>query len=480
MNLTLRNYQAEGRAQIKAAFAAGKRAVLYVLPTGGGKTAIFCSIAEGVIQKGNRALILVHRHELLMQASRQLTAIGIQHGLIAPGHSMTADNIQVGSKDTVIRRLDRLHKPHLIICDEAHHYIGGGTFGRTVSHFPGARVLGVTATPERLDGKGLGSHVGGFFDHLIEGPDIRSLIRMGFLSQPLVYAPPIGLDLHGLHKRGGDFDAHEIEERADRPKITGCVISHYNRLCPGMPAIAFCATIKHAEDVAAEFQSAGIRAAAMSGKLPDSRRAYLVEALGNGELQVLTACDIVSEGTDIPVVAAAILLRPTASFGLFRQQCGRALRPYPGKKFSVILDHVGNAIRHGLPDDPHAWSLDGDEPGKNRKSARPLRTCRRCFAVFGAWMIRCPQCGANVEAQGREIATAEGELVLIQAAAAAQAEVDRRAKRRTEGQANSLQDFLDIARERGYDPRWAHVRWNIRQRRMHAVRQFTEQESLAV
>jgi superfamily II DNA or RNA helicase len=479
MNITLRPYQAEAVNAIRISYSQGKRAPLLVLATGSGKTIIFCDIAERTIRKNNRVLILVHRQELLRQTSDHLRRLGVAHGLIAPGYSMTADNIQVGSKDTVIRRLGKLHKPHLIICDEAHHYIGRGTFGRTLSHFPEARVLGVTATPERLDGQGLGVHVGGFFDQLIEGPDIRELIRMGFLSQPLVYAPPVGMNLQGIHKRGGDFDAKEIEVRADKPKITGCVISHYRRLCNGMPAIAFCATVKHAEDVAAEFQAAGIRAAALSGKLPDNLRARRVAALGSGELQVLTACDIVSEGTDIPVVGAAILLRPTASFGLCRQQIGRALRPYPGKSAAIILDHVGNCIRHGLPDDPHIWSLDGELTTGNKKPTCPLRVCRQCFAVFGAWMIRCPQCGADVEAQEREIARAEGELVLISAAQEAQAEADARAKRMQEGRAQTLQDLLAIAKERNYSPGWAYIRWNIRQKKKAEANRFY-QEALAV
>jgi superfamily II DNA or RNA helicase len=264
----------------------------------------------------------------------------------------------------------------------------------------------------------------------------------------------------------GDYDPHESEIQIDKPKITGNVIAHYNRICPDSPALVFCVTIKHAEDVAAEFNAAGIRAAHLSGKLSDSVRKYRVTGLSSGEFKILTSCDIVSEGTDIPIVGSAILLRPTASFGLCRQQIGRVLRPYPGKTHAVILDHVGNCLRHGLPDEPHIWSLDG-EKRTARKNAmnQNLKTCHICYAVFGSWMIRCPQCGADIETKNRVIDIVDGELILQNIAASEEIARIKREKRIEQGRAESLDDLLEIARQRGYKPGWAYILWNKKKAR---------------
>ena len=460
--ITLRNYQNRDVNRLRQAFRI-VRAALYVLPTGGGKTFCFSYITKNAAARGNRVWILVHRQELLLQSSESLSELGVEHGLIAPGHSPTTDLVQVASVQTLVRRLGRIQPPDLIVIDEAHH-ANAASWAKVIEAYPQTRLLGVTATPCRMDGSGLGKHAGGYFEEMIQGPTIAELIEQGYLSPPRVYAPPSGLDLSGVKSRYGDYVKKEMAAAVDRPKITGSAVEHYRRICPGVPAIAFCASVAHAEHVAAEFRGAGFRAASVDGTMHDSQRKGLIASLGNGRLQVLTSCDIVSEGTDIPVVGVAILLRPTQSTGLYLQQVGRALRTYPGKEYAVILDHVGNCHRHGLPDDIREWSLEGTR--KNGKKKKPeekidrVKQCERCYAVH-APAPKCPQCGHEYD-DAPLPETVDGQLKEVDEM---EAERIRRARQQERARAKSLEDLEAIGRQRGYKPGWAKRVWEARQKR---------------
>jgi superfamily II DNA or RNA helicase len=426
-------------------------------------------------KKNNSVIILTHRQELLRQTSDKLEDMGISHGIIAAGHSMSGDSIQVASVQTLVRRLDQIRRaPELIIIDEAHH-TNAGTWRKVVQAFPSARLLGVTATPVRLDGTGLGQTAGGYFDTLIEGPTIRDLIDQGFLAPPIVYAPPTDVDFSKVKITMGDFAQKEIAHKMDVPTITGCAIEHYQRICPGVPAIAFCATVKHAEHVAEQFNAAGIAASSIDGTLSSAVRKYRIQALANGQLSVLTSCEIISEGTDIPVVTAAIMLRPTQSTGLYLQQAGRVLRPHDAKTHAIILDHVGNCVRHGLVDDVRAWSLMGSKRKRIKEGEEvvKIRKCAKCFAVFSWNLPHCPQCGTNYAmspGNGRDVKQVSGNLVQI-----TKADIDAiRMKRRLEiGMAHSLEDLVQIGKSRGYHPGWAGRIWNVRRMKYHTEKHHT-------
>jgi len=461
MNVKLRKYQSESVEKIRLAYGAKYRAPLLVLSTGSGKTVIFCAITERVKAKGNSVIILVHRQELLRQTSDHLQMLGVDHGIIAPGHTMTGSPVHIASVQTLVRRLSHISEPDLLIIDECHH-APAGSWRKIIDAWPNARVLGVTATPMRLDGKGLGVNSGGYFDSLIEGPDIRELIAGGYLAQPVVYRPPTDIDLRGLHMRGKDYDTKEQESRINKATITGCVISHYKRICPGVPAIAFCATVKHAMDVAEMFNAAGIPAESLDGSMSSSMRKHRIQSLANGTIKVLTSCDIVSEGTDIPVVTTAILLRCTASTGLYLQQVGRCLRPHDDKPHAIILDHVGNCFRHGMPDDKREWSLNGYVNGRKKTDKpAPVRVCQKCFAVFSVARLTCPQCGFTVSTKVKKITVSDGELVL---ARPEDTEIERQRlhMKREQGMAKSLDDLLRIAEIRGYKRDWAYHIYNSR------------------
>lgn len=463
--VTLRPYQLEAVERIRAAYASGRRAPLFVLPTGGGKSLTFCFMAAEAAKRGRKVGIIVHRRELLDQASFALTSMGVDHGLISPAHPETDHKIQVASIQTLIRRLDRNWFNFLII-DEAHHATAG-SWGRMRRAFPMAQILGVTATPCRGDGAGLGD----VFDDLVIGPTMRELINQGHLVEPEVFAPPTELDLTGVKRSMGDFEKDELSGRVDRPKVTGSAVEHYCRLARGLSAIAFCVSRAHAEHVANDFRAAGIASGSIDGTLSTDVRAARILDFAQGRIQVLTSVDLVSEGFDLPAIQAAILLRPTYSTGLFLQQIGRALRPSPGKSRAIILDHVGNCLRHGLPDEDREWSLS---PARSKRSAAgdeetPLavRQCSHCYFAYRP-QASCPKCGTETPVKIRTLKQTAGELTkLTKEKLAAIKKQKRFDQLHEEHQCKTLEDLISLGRARGYEsPQgWAWHRWNTMRRR---------------
>ncbi len=450
MSVTLRPFQAAAVAEIRGAYMAGHRRVLFVLPTGGGKTYTFVYIAEQAAIRGNRVCILVHRQELVDQASRSLHAIGCQHGIIAAGYRQDLrQGVQVASVQTLARRLHTIPADffQLLIVDEAHHAVAG-TWAKVLAGMPRAHVLGVTASPIRLDGRGLGDQ----FETLIEGPDAAWLTAEGFLVPARIFAPP-GIDLGGIRRFDTRKGQHDAEEILRQGQAMGDAVSHYRRTIEPVhngTTIAFCCSVAHADAVAEAFRAQGITAARLDGSMDRGQRRRLIADLGAGVVKVLTSCDIISEGTDIPSVTGAILLRPTDSLGLHLQQVGRVLRPCPGKEWAVINDHVGNSHRHGLPTDPRDWSLDGrTKRGKRAPSdALPVRVCPRCFSALPSTLQVCSECGHQFEAPRRELVTVDGTLQELPASVIA------RRKRTEVAKARTREELEVIRLERGYKPGW--------------------------
>jgi superfamily II DNA or RNA helicase len=400
----LRSYQDDLVQRVRAEFGARKRRVLAVSPTGSGKTVVLTYIALGASSRGNTVTIVAHRQEIVDQISRALDAFGVQHGLIMPGRTHTDDPVQVAMIQTVGRRLDRMAAPTLMVVDEAHHS-PSKTYLEILDRWSSAKVLGVTATPERLDGRGLGD----VFDAMVIGPSVRSLIGSGHLAAFDYFAPPPIADISGVGTAMGDYKIGDLADAMDRATITGDAVDHYRDHLGGRPALAFCVTVAHAEHVAETFRAAGYRAASVDGAMDRTTRRDRIAALADGRLNVLTSCDVVSEGTDIPVCAGAILLRPTRSLSMFLQQVGRALRPKSDGSRAVILDHVGNVERFGMPDDPRAWTLDGRA---KRHTAASICQCKKCYQIFPAGQAvdcgaACDDCPMKREGGGEPIAPPE-------------------------------------------------------------------------
>jgi DNA repair protein RadD len=417
--LNLFDYQQAAVNDVDGLYEAGYRAPLLVLPTGAGKTVCFTHVADRKQKQGGRVLLMAHRRELVGQISKALRAWGVSHGVISSDAKPTNHTVQVGMVQTLANRIKLDKKGRFkfdwVIIDEGHHAIEDSGFGAVIAHNSGARLLAVSATPCRLDGKGLGIHAQGFFDSMVVGPSVSELIARGRLVQPVIYSPQQHLDLSVGKSRKGDFVNSQLAAAVDRSEITGDAVAHYRRYCDGQSAIAFTVTTDHAWHVVEQFKAAGYQAAVLTGKTPDKERTRMIRDLGNGGLQVLASCNVVSEGTDIPAVSAAILLRPSLSYSLVMQQIGRALRVAPGKDKAIILDHADNVRRHGLPTDEVEWSLDGMRKGK-----ASVKFCYSCHAVMGSADRVCAACGhvisasasQAVERAGRdEVAIRQGELV---------------------------------------------------------------------
>lgn len=378
--------------------------------TVGHNTVIFSYVSAGTARNGKRVLIIAHRRELLKQISKSLKVAGVKHAVLTADYrGVPQTNVVVASVFTLARRLKRWPKPDLIVGDECHHFTPDSTWGKVVNHFADAFLLGVTATPERLDGKGLGL----MFDDMVLGPSVAELTAQGFLSPADVYAPSIP-DLRQVRSRAGDYAGTDLEVAMVKPSITGSAVSHYTKLAAGKRACVFCVSVKHAKDVADDFRRAGYNAHHVDGSMDVAERDKILEDFERGTVQVLTSCDLISEGFDIPAIEVAILLRPTQSLSLYLQQVGRAIRIHPDKTSTIVLDHAGNTARHGFIDEHREWELTDGSVRKKREGDKPpaARTCPDCYAVHRPAPI-CPKCGHVYKVNNRKVEQVEGELVQI-------------------------------------------------------------------
>jgi DNA repair protein RadD len=358
----LRPHQTTDLERIKAALIKHRR-VVYALATGAGKTIVAAYLAGMVLRKGNRLLVLCHRRELIRQTVRKFAAFGIEAGVIAAGWAPDPDKlVQVASVQTLARRLDQLPEAALVIVDECHHAVAG-QWKAILEHYADKYILGVRATPECLDGRGLAE----LFDFLVIGATTAQLVADGFLADLQIFTGQVP-DLGSIKTVAGDYAIGALSDAMCQDVLLGDTVDRYHRHADGLPAIAFSCTVEHAQRVADQFKAAGYRAASVDGAMAVKERDRIITGLATGALQVVTSCDLISEGLDIPDVAAALLLRPTKSLVLFLQQVGRARRPKRDGSKAVILDHAGNVLRHGDPSQARLWSLEG-RPARLRAEA---------------------------------------------------------------------------------------------------------------
>jgi len=411
--------------------------VCAVLPTGGGKTVTFAAR----MQRSTLPIATnVHRVELVSQISMTLARFEVRHRLIAPASTVrsirnehfrefgrTFDNPSamhaVASVDTLLSRADEYAQyagqVSEVITDEAAHMLRDNKWGVARGLFKNARGIGFTATPCRADGKGLGRHADGMFDAMVRGPTTGQLIALGHLSRYKIIAKPSDIDVSGLNVSDvtGDYSAPQLRARSHKSHIVGDVVETYLKHVPGKQAIVFTVDVETANELAERFRQAGVPAASVSAKTDEAERVASVRRFREGELKVLTNCDLFGEGFDVPGVEVVCLARPTMSLSLHLQQVGRALRPAPGKAFAYIIDHVGNWEKHGLPDSPRVWTLDGTTR-KSRQldaDAVKLTTCLECFLVFERKLLpTCPYCGCTRSpAERRAPEQVDGDLTIL-------------------------------------------------------------------
>jgi superfamily II DNA or RNA helicase len=337
------------------------------LATGGGKTFIFAEMSKSAQKHDQTVWILVPRNELLNQASEHLAAVGVVHGRIDAKHQeSTAFNVQLVSKDTLIRRYDKIKRPPtFIIVDESH--LALDRYMEIADRYPEAKILGVTATPERLDGRGLSD----LYETMVMGPTIKDLVELGYLSDIDYFAPPIQ-GLEKLHRKGTEYNADELDILLQTRKVYGESIRHYRKHADGKPCIVYCRSIKAAEETAERFCASGYNFASIDGKMTHKKRKILLDGLASGRLHGLTSVDLITYGLDVPAVKCIQMLRPTLSRALYSQMVGRGLRPTEDGSKCVIIDHVGNFLEHGHPLADYRWKFHGREKRKPNKEKDDL------------------------------------------------------------------------------------------------------------
>ena len=412
----------------------GAQAVCGQAPTGFGKTVCLAHLAKRIAASHKTITILVHRQEIFLQTCLALINVA---GAVDPICSVRVHNlllkdlckagmvfggtnsrspIRIASIQTLVskhNRLQELPQSDYVFVDECHH-MGAKTWTKIVNHYAdsGSRILGVTATPCRLDGVGLGVESGGVFESLVLGPSTKSLIENGFLSPMRILKPSKQITVGDGQKIAGDWRMTDAIISQAR-KITGDCIKEYKKYVNGKPALVFTPSVSSAKEMAAEFIAGGVEAACVDGSMTEDIRQERLEGLANGKIQVITSCEIISEGMDVPAVEAAFLCRPTMSYSLYLQQIGRALRVSPGKGIAWIFDHVDNVGYHGHPLEPFDWTLDGEEIGQAKKPTARSIMCKECLTLNESRATVCVGCGAGLinKGAGRTYQTVSGDLV---------------------------------------------------------------------
>lgn len=424
MKITPRPDQWEFIGKVYDAWNQGAQNVLGRADTGFGKTVCLGQLVE---HNQGAACVMAHRQELVGQISLMLARYGIPHNVIAADattRSIAASHVQelgqcfyrpsapvaVAGVDTLVRREIPEHwarQVTLTIPDEAHHVVRGNKWADAMGLFPNARAFMPTATPARADGKGLGRHADGLADVMVQAPPMRWLIEQGHLTDYRIVC--VESDLRRIlesQKPGasGDWSPQQGKAAAEKSRIVGDLVQNYLRFALGLRTVVFTTDTDTAAKTTAAYRAAGIRAECLTGKTHDHLRRDILRKFAAGEVDVIVAVDIISEGFDLPAMECVQFGRPTESLGLYMQQFGRALRPMPGKGRALIIDHVGNVARHLPPDRPRVWSLDRRESrGKANKAEDqiPVRVCVACFEPYDAIYRECPHCGHYPEPQAR-------------------------------------------------------------------------------
>lgn len=422
--IPLRNYQFQLDVEVRQAWLGGAANVLAVSATGSGKTVFFSHV---VANEPGASCVIAHRHELVSQISLALARNGVRHRIIGADslmHDCRAAHIEelgvsyvdpnsrvaAASVDTLIR-MDPTDpwfaSVALWVMDEAHHLLKNNKWGKAVAMFANARGLGVTAETERADGYGLGAQNDGVFHAMVEAPHMRQIINMGFLTDYRVFCPPSDLDLSEVPiGPSGEYVPLKLAKATKSSHITGDAVAHYLKICPGKLAIAFAVDIEAAEEMAAAFRAAGVKAEMISSKTKSSVRRDILRKFKRREILVLVNVDLFGEGFDLPAIEVVIMARATQSYNLFKQQFGRVLRLLDGKLWGIVIDHVGNVLRHGLPDKvrPGFPSLGKPVPKSKREADEniiPMTVCCSCSNPFERVYKACPACGWGVQPAAR-------------------------------------------------------------------------------
>lgn len=434
----------------------GHQRVLMVAPTGFGKTTCFTYIAYHAWQMGSYTVIFVHRDELIQQVCERLERYGIPHSVICAGYPYRPwETIQVASVQSYVRRMHNLPQFEFGIFDEAHHCVSK-TYIKIMDSSPHAHILGVTATPLRLDGKGM---IEAGYTKMVNAAQMRELIADGSLVPPRVYTVPSCLDLERLRTRGGEYVPEDVDAEVDRARIIGNAVDTYKTYCPGALGAAFCSSVEKAKECADKFNAAGVPAASIDGAMPKQERRLIIEKYKHREILMLTNFGIITEGFDLPSIQAVFALKPSKSLAYFLQMAGRAARAEDGKGFYWFFDHaklIGQP-GFGMPDSDRYWELTGKVTSD---TTQKHKQCVNCYLWNPANAQKCFGCGQSFAAGGgarKELKQADGQLLLVDDPSLIVTPSKAQELARAVSKARTYEDFLAIEKDRGYQSGWAKL-----------------------
>lgn len=454
---TLRDFQEKAIDEVRQAIRDGNKRIVLVSPTGSGKTVMASAIAKSSRDKGRKVVFLAPRRELVYQASEKLAKHEVNNGMIMAGeHKSIMSMTQVACIPTLHARCIRKTKEplppaDLILVDEAHLSITDMTLS-VLSKYPNAVVIGLTATPARSDGKGLGE----YYSAMVEAPTVAELTRLGHLV-PARYFAPTTFDVSGVKTAKGDYVEKQLAQAVDKPVLWGDVVTNWLRIARGRPTVVYGVNVAHSMHLRDSFLEAGIRAEHIDADTPTKERREILNRFEVGQTEVICNCEVLSYGWDCPSASAVVLARPTKSIVAYFQMVGRVLRPHFSKTDALVLDHGGIVDKLGFVDEPVAWSLDSDSTVQERTEAKRKEkkegkkmTCPNCHALF-VGTLTCPNCGTSMPSHyAKYLNTAEDDL----------AEIDRNKRRQnrewtTEQKAHFMGELLGYAKEKGRNEGWA-------------------------
>lgn len=372
------------------------RAICLQLATGAGKTPIGAKIICDAVKAGIPVLFLAHREELITQAVDKLQRFGVMPGIIKHGYEEDRSRLcQVASYQSLANR--ELPRAGFVVFDECHLNLDAQI--GIVKEYPKAKILGLTATPYRLDGRGLNC----VYDSLITGPSVKWLIRNGFLSKYRTFISKEKIDTSKIKVFGGDYSISGLARAVNKPKLRADLIGNYKQYAYGKKALVFCVDVSHSKHVFQQYRDCGITAEQIDGNTSPGDRRDILGRLKAGKTKVLTNCEIATVGFDLPDIEVVQLARPTKSLALALQMIGRVLRPSPGKHSGIILDHAGIISDFGFPDDHREWSLTGNPTIEENK--RRFKRCKQCGSAIPNRAKVCNVCNYVYEQNPRSIMT---------------------------------------------------------------------------
>ena len=452
--INLRPYQNGAIENLRASIRAGNPKVLLQAATGAGKTVIASEMIRRAVAKQKTVLFLAHRKELINQSSQKLDEFEIEHGVIMANHQRVNNHaVQVASIQTLIRR----DKPpaDLVVIDEA-HLSCSASYKSIVEHYADATIIGLTATPIRLDGKGLGE----IYGDIVQVVPTAQLIEEGHLVKPRVFAP-FTPDMKGIKKSKGDYDATETAKLMDRKEITADIVKHWEQSSADRKTIVFASSVEHSKNIVAEFVGAGISAKHLDATTPADLRDRTLREWSEGGFTVLSNMGLFIEGLDVPAASCCVLARPTKSLTIYLQAVGRIMRPAKNKADCVILDCAGLTYEHGFVDDVREWTLDGKKK-RDREDASAVHICEECFAAYSKAQHphECPECGLKTPVEQREVTYVDADIRELTPSIVA--DLRKQQKKQDFINCKTLDDYLEMARRYKYKIGWAYRQWENR------------------